>query len=485
MFKKLDWYTIKTYFGPFIFIFSVLFFIFMVQFAWQEMEKFAGKGLSTFEILKLLFFGGLSLVQLVMPLTVLLAAIMTFGSFGERYELASMKSSGLSLWRIMRPLFIFICFLSVGLYFFSDRVVTLSERKGKNMLLNIARTKPALNFAPGVFVTGVPGFSMKIGDKSGESGEFLKEVFIHKDVSSFENQQTIVAKEGLIEPAPDKRFLKLALYDGYFYEDEIKNLNRRNLERQPFRSIKFDTLTYFFDISSIVEKAIEREQVSDHYKFMKADELMSKIDTLNKQDSIAYSSISKNTYSSFIYNHAKLDTLNKSNVKSKLPLLIKDLAEKDRERLYQGAILEINRDQDIYETNQNQIRSRRSYLARHVMVFSRKFSNSLMCIAFFLIGAPLGAIIRKGGVGMPVVVAIIIFVLFYLIYMYSENLAKNGVMNPWVASWLPLAVFMPLGIIFTYKAMTDSVLFDLDAYLKPFKKVFNIFAKNKEHSRYQ
>lgn len=485
MLKKLDWYTIKTYFGPFLFIFSVLFFIFMVQFAWQEMDKFLGKGLGMLDIFKFLFYLGLSVIQMVMPLTILLAAIMTFGGFGERYELAAMKSTGISLGRIMLPLFILICMLSVGMFFFSDNVVPQAQKKAKNMMLNIARTKPALNFEPGVFVMGVPGLSMKISDKQGENGEYVKDVFIHKDVSAFENQQTIIAQEGIFEPAEDKRFLRLSLFNGYIYEDEIKGKNRKDLKRQPASQIKFDTMVNYIDVSEIVEKAINEENVTDHYKFMNSRQLMGRIDTLNIENEATYKRIFDERYKGIFAEHYLMDSLNKKEERIQLNKL-DSFDQKQKVLMLESALGEIDRDLNMYEMNKNEIKGRNKFYARHVLVLVRNYSNALMCIAFFLIGAPLGAIIRKGGIGMPVVVAIIIFILFYLVYMYSENLAKNGSMDPYVAAWLPVSIFFPLGIYFTYKAMTDSEIFNVEAYLKPFKKVINLFKRNKkEHARYQ
>lgn len=486
MLKKLDWYTIKTYFGPFIFIFSVLFFIFMVQFAWQEMEKFAGKGLDMVTIFELLFYLGLSVVQLVMPLTILLAAIMTFGGFGERYELAAMKSTGISLGRIMLPLFIMVSLLSVGLYYFSDYVVPKSQQKARNMLINIARTKPAVNFEPGVFVMGIPGFSMKVGDKSGDDGQFVEDVFIHKDVNAFENQQTIVASRGIFEPAEDQRFLRLSLFEGYFYEDEIHNKSREDLKRQAFRQIKFDTMVQYIDVSALVEKAIEDEKVTDHYKFMNSKDLVNRIDTLKMNDSISYVKMFDERYQTLLPRYYMLDSVSQHQTEA-IPLPnLEEVKEEDRISIYKSAIAEVERDKTFYNATKTEISGRNKNNARHVLVLVRNYSNALMCIAFFLIGAPLGAIIRKGGVGMPVVVAIVIFILFYLVYMYTENLAKNGELDPYWASWSPVIVFFPMGLYFTYKAMTDSDIFDVESYIKPFRKLFAIFGtKKKEHARYQ
>lgn len=490
MIKKLDWYGIRTYFGPFLFIFSVLFFIFMVQFAWQEMDTFIGKGLDLFSIFKLLFYLGLSVIQLVMPLTVLLASIMTYGGFGESYELAAMKSSGMSLVRIMMPVFLLVCLLSVGLYFFSDKVVPMSQRKAKNMLLNIARTKPAINFDPGVFVNAVPGFSMKIGERSGKDGEKLKNVFIHKDASAYENQQTINATKGVFEPAEDKRFLKLSLFNGYYYEDLVTNKTRIQLEKQPYQQIKFDTLIQYFDISEIVEKAIEQENVTDYYRFLNTKRLIGRIDTLQMENKSYYDEMANDQLQSLTglsFNSKIIDSLyTKASIKD-IPFTLDTLNKTSRESIIRSTTDNIGYDLSNSQMNQEEISDRSDFFARHILILVRNFSNSLLCIVFFLIGAPLGAIIRKGGVGMPVVVAIITFVLFYLVYMYSENLAKNSIMNPYWAGWLPIMIFFPLGIFFTYKAMRDSNLFDKSIYTEPIIKFINkIFKlKNKEHSRYQ
>ncbi|MGP2570097.1 LptF/LptG family permease [Ornithobacterium rhinotracheale] len=488
MIKKLDWYGIRTFFGPFIFIFSVLFFIFMVQFAWQEMDMFAGKGLDIGTIFKLLFYLGLTVIQFVLPLTVLLSAIMTYGGFGERYELAAMKSSGMSLVRIMLPVFLLVCGISVGLFFFSDTAVPQSQRKARNMLLNIAKTKPAINFDPGVFINAVPGFSMKISERSGKNGERLKNVFIHRDASAYENQQTIIAKKGIFEPAEDKRFLKLALFNGYYYEDEIQNKNRLQLERQPYQQIKFDTLVHYFDISEIVEKAIEEENVTDHYRFLNTKELIKRVDTLKIQNKAYYNELADTQFQSLTYApiSENLDSVYQVQKKA-LPFDINKLNDADRQQVMMRADENIAADLNSYSVIKDEISGRDEFIARHVLILVRNFSNSLMCVIFFLIGAPLGAIIRKGGVGMPVVVAIVIFILFYLIYMYSENLAKNGVLNPYWAAWLPVITFTPLGIFFTYKAMTDSNLFDINAYLEPILRLKNkhFKSKNTEHARYQ
>src|SRR5690606_29111755 len=199
MFRKLDWYTIRTFIGPFIFIFSILFFIFIVQFAWQEMEKFAGKGLSWLTIGELLIYLGINVIQLVLPLSILLGSIVTFGGLGERYELAAMKASGISLARILLPMFTIVSFMSISNYYYGDHVMPFSQRKDKNLAYNIVKANPTLQLVKGVFIENIPGFSMKISEISGEEKEILGDVFIRREGKYNEDKQTIIAKKGRSE----------------------------------------------------------------------------------------------------------------------------------------------------------------------------------------------------------------------------------------------------------------------------------------------
>ena len=248
MIKRLDGYVIKTFFGPFLFIFSVLFFIFVVNIIWIRLAQFTGKGLSYWEILKLLSYLSAIVVQLVLPLTILLSSIMTFGDFGERYELAAMKAAGISLTRIMLPLFITTLFFSAFLFVFSNSVVPDFQRKAKNMLYNIAATKPALNFTPGQFIQQLPGYSVKFDKITGDNGENLTGVFIHKMATSFEDQQSIVAEKGKFVPADNPNYLKLVLFNGHIYEDQLNGIDYNARLKQPDQAIKFDTLVSHFNI---------------------------------------------------------------------------------------------------------------------------------------------------------------------------------------------------------------------------------------------
>ena len=484
MFKKLDWYIIKTFFGPFIFIFSVLFFIFIVNIIWIQLGQFLGKGLSYFEIIKLLFYMGVSVITLVLPLTILLSSIMTFGDLGEKYELAAMKAAGISLTRIMMPLFFTATFLAILLFFFSNNIIPDFQRKAKNMFYNIAATKPALNFTPGQFIDQIPGFQVKFDKIIGEKGENIEGVFVHKKANSYENQQSIVAKRGKFSPATDKNYLKLVLNDGFIFEDDIANKDYADRLKQPDQSIKFDTLTTYFDISELISKALDDQKITDDYRFENYGELNKTIVQNRKDNNIYFSGIGDefiaqtNNYVNYvdvvppkkkIVQQIKLDTVKESK---KLDMLLSSY----------------NKIESLKSTNlgkQDQILTTVKYYSKVVMYQQRIFAYSVTCIIFFLIGSSLGSIIRKGGMGLPVVVAIIVFIIFYVINLSVENLSWAGKMNPYIAAWLPNLVLFPFGIWLTYKALTDSQVFDAEKYKLLLKPVIAFFTKTKEHERYQ
>ena len=484
MFKKLDKYIIKTFFGPFIFIFSVLFFIFIVNIIWIQLGQFLGKGLSYWEILKLLFYMGVSVVTLVLPLTILLSSIMTFGEFGERYELAAMKAAGISLTRIMMPLFFTVSFLAVLLFFFSNNIIPDFQRKAKNMFYNIATTKPALNFTPGQFIDQIPGYQVKFDKILGENGENIEGVFVHKKANSYENQQSIVAKRGKFSPTKDRYFLKLTLYDGYIFEDDIANKDYRDRQKQPDQSIKFDTLVSHFDISDLIAQAIEDQKISDDYRFQNYTELNKSIADNRKDNKISFKNIS-DEFISQTNNYINYVDITKPRQAVAPQIKLDTVNEKKKLEMLYSAYNKIKNLNNANTAKQEQILTSVKYYSKIVMYQQRIFAYSVTCIIFFLIGSSLGSIIRKGGMGLPVVIAIVIFIIFYVLNLTMENLSWAGKMNPYVAAWLPNILLFPFGIWLTYKALTDSQVFDVEKYKTFFKPITNLFTKSKEHKRYQ
>ncbi|MCG2793961.1 MAG: LptF/LptG family permease [Weeksellaceae bacterium] len=483
--KKLDQYIVKTFFGPFLFIFSVLFFIFIVNIIWTQMSQLTGKGLTYWEIAKLLFYLGMSVVSMVLPLTILLSSIMTFGDFGERYELAAMKAAGISLLRVMMPLLITASFLAGILFLFSNNIIPDFQRKAKNMLFNIVSSKPAINFTPGVFIDQISGYSVKFDKISGKNGEKLEGVFLHKNASSYDNQQTIIAKKGKFANAEDRNYLKLILYDGYVYEDNISGKSYDEQKKQPNQSVKFDSLVYHFDISELINNAIEKEKITDDYRFQNYSEVnetlkknrKSNIGTLN---SVASPVISQtNNYVQYI------DKIKTKDKDIKEPYKIDTLQKGKKLEVLWGAYSKIESLKASIDSNQTAIADTVKNHNKIVMYQQRIVSYSFTCIIFFLIGASLGSIIRKGGMGLPVIIAIVIFIIFYVLNLTVENISWKGKLNPYLAAWIPNFVLFPFSLWITYKALTDSQVFDIEKYKALFKPLIDRFSKPKEHQRYQ
>ncbi|ASK29086.1 permease [Chryseobacterium sp. T16E-39] len=485
MLKILDRYIIKTFFGPFFFIFSVLFFIFIVNIIWVQLGQFMGKGLSYWQILKLLFYLGVSVISMVLPLTILLASIMSFGEFGERYELAAMKAAGISLTRVMVPLLGVTTLLSIMLFFFSNNIIPDFQRKAKNMLFNIAQTKPALNFTPGQFIDQIPGYMVKFDKIYGDNGENIEGVFVHRKASTFENQQSIVAEKGKFIPAANKNYLKLVLYNGYVFEDNFAGKGENVRLKQPDQAIKFDTLVSHFDISEIINKAIEEEQITDDYRFQTFNQLNKTIDLNKKDNERFFSTITDDVLNqtNSAVNYMDKNNKKKSPVKQQLKLdTVK--GNKKMEIIY-NAYTRLENLKSTLDGKANDFRPNVKYFSKVVIYQQRILSYSFTCIIFFLIGASLGSIIRKGGMGVPVIIAIVIFIVFYVINVGMENLAWAGTLNPYLAAWLPNIILFPFGVIMTYKALTDSQLFDAEKYKAFLKPITKYFTKNKEHKRYQ
>lgn len=482
--KILDRYIIKTFFGPFLFIFSVLFFIFIVNIIWIQMSQFMGKGLSVFEIIKLLFYMGVSVVSMVLPLTILLASIMAFGDLGERYELAAMKAAGISLTRVMLPLFILNIILSVVLFFFQNNITPDFQRKAKNMLYNVTATKPALNFTPGQFIHQIPTYAVKFDEISGENGEFLKGIYIHKSANIFENQQAIVAKNGQFAPPEDKNFLKLKLYDGYIYEDYFRNKEFRE-RLQPNQSVKFDTLVLHFDISELIDKALEKEQITDDYRFKSYAELNESIVEKRKENTEVMKGLSSSLVSNangYIYS---IENTPKSTSKAEQQYKLDTIKKQKKLDALLMAYNKVETQINDLEIKKGEIEGVVKQHNKMIMHQQRILSYSFTCIIFFLIGASLGSIIRKGGMGVPVVVSVVIFIIFHTMNLTVENIAWKGQMNPYLAAWLPNMILFPFSIWLTMKALTDSQLFDIEKYKVLLKPILSKFQKKKEQARYQ
>lgn len=448
------------------------------------MGQLAGKGLTYWEITKFLFYLGINVVSMVLPLTILLSSIMTFGDFGERYELAAMKAAGISLVRVMMPLFITVSILAGILFLFSNNVIPDFQRKAKNMMFNIISSKPAINFTPGVFIDQISGYSVKFDKIQGENGEKLEGVFLHKNASTYDDQQTIIAKRGKFAPAVDRNYLKLILYDGYVYTDNVSNKSYEERLKQPNQSVKFDSLVNHFDISELINKGIENEKITDDYRFQTYGEVAKTLEK-NRKDNVTIMGSVSSPIISQTNNYVQYIDKTKTKEKVTQPYKIDTLKKPKKLEVLWGAYNKIESLKAAVTSNQGAIDDLVKQHNKIVIYQQRIISYSFTCIIFFLIGASLGSIIRKGGMGLPVIIAIVIFIIFYVLNLSVENLSWKGSLNPYLATWIPNIVLFPFSIWLTYKALTDSQLFDIEKYRALFKPFIEKFSKPKEHQRYQ
>ena len=459
--KILDKYLLKSFLITFATVFVILFFIFVLQVVWLFISELAGKDLDFIMILKFLLFKMPSIIPLVLPLSVLLASIMTFGSFAENYEFAAMKSSGISLQRSMRTLIYFITFLSIIAFFFANNVIPYAEYKFINFRRNIAQVKPAMAIAEGQF-SQVGTYNIKVEKKSGDNGRYLSGVTIHKLSNTSAGSNTVIkAKKGELISNEKSNILKLVLKDGNYYEDIIpKKFEERN--KVPFAKSEFKTYVINIDLSKLNTANLEEEQITNTNTMLTVGELKFTLDSLQKnynKDLVSIvenislrSSMTNSNYSSGT-NFAKL---NSANVLDGFP-------ESDKVQMLRVASSNIDATNFTLESSNFELDDKQKNINLHLIAFYDKFVIAFACILMFFIGAPLGAIIRKGGLGLPIVFAILIFIIFHFINTFGKKVAQEGGIPPFIGCWMSSFVLTPLAIILTKRATDDkgfSISFD-------------------------
>ena len=496
---------LKSYASPFIATFFLVLFFLIMQFFWLYVDDLIGKGLSFWVIIKLLYFISFSLVPMALPLAILLSSIMTFGNLAENYELAAMKSAGISLYQIMRPLIALMLIMSILTFYFSDYAVPYANFKSKNLLYNITKQKPSLNLKEGIFNTSIPGYSIRIKKKSGEEDQFIEDVIIYDHSGGRGNSKSITADKGEMDLAGGGKYLKLTLYDGYMFEENSNSKKSKDRNRLPFTKTKFSKDIVYIDLSSFNMDNINDENFSDNYAMMNIGQLQHTSDSLQVKYNSVTDNYKKKVGSKLKFNTLVLDstnysiakyTINENNKNIELDSLDKYgryIAKnvilsnfmhnrRKREDVIDAGINHARRMHDYMEEVYKTQDYRRENIAKHIMEIHRKYAFSYVCIVMFFIGAPLGAIIRKGGLGMPVIIAITIFILYHVMSLSAEKLGKAGTITPYLSRWGPALILTPFGILLTRKASTDSAIFNSELYMKPVYKFFG-FLKRKKQER--
>lgn len=483
--KILDRYLLKSFLITFTTVFVILFFIFILQGIWLFIAELAGKDLDFIFILKFIVYYMPTIVPLVLPLSVLLASIMTFGDLSEHYEFAAMKSAGVSLQRAMKSLIVFIIFLSFAAFFFANNVIPYSQYKFANFRRNIAQVKPAMAISEGQF-SKVGDFSIKVDKKSGDKGNFLEGITIHRNnTNGSGNTMVIKAKNGILKSSEDSNILQLVMKDGCQYED-LKPENYSEQQKMPFSKTTFTQYVVNMDLSKL--NNVDTDQMNFTTDAMlDIKHLRYTLDSLNKtykKDIISFAdNINQRTgIANFVQPKFQiaLDTMQKNKaLKQKKPIiksakntnLLSYYSDTEQLRIIETAKSNLIGTTFSINSNKSEMDYKNKNLNAHWVALYDKFVMGFACILMFFIGAPLGAIIRKGGLGMPIVFAILIFISFHFINTFGRKVAEENGITPFLGSWMSSIILSPLAILLTFRATNDIGLINLDNLMQPFQKI--------------
>lgn len=462
MLKKLDILTIKYFSGPFVVTFFLCLFVLLMQFLWKYVDDLVGKGLEWWVIVELLFFASANLVPMALPLAILLSGLMTMGNIAENMELMAFKSSGVSLIQVMKPLFITVVLICAFAFLFSNYVLPEANLKFGALYWDIKTKKPVLDIKPGIFYNEIDNYSIRIGEKDSRSSE-VRDVLIYDQSVGTGNNVVIKAERGEMLMSENEKWLIMKLYNGSRFE-EVRN-SPRAYRTYPQSRTKFEEYNMRFDLSSFAFNRTNITLFKGNYKMLNMlelqqseDSITNKIRELNDRTRIYLK----------MYFYSLRDTLRNTADEKILAGfksdLVKNLPEKRRNAVMEGALKNARNVKQILTVPAAEMKQLRTSLAMYRIEWHRKIILSFTIVVLFLIGAPLGAIIRKGGLGLPTVVSIFLFIAYYIISISSEKLSKQFVMEPATGMWLPVFILLPIGLFLVYKANRDSTLFSMESY---------------------
>jgi len=467
---------LRSFIGTFIFTFFVAVFILLMQFLWTYLDELVGKGLG-FDVLgKLMFYTATTFVPMAMPLAILLSSLMCFGNLGEYYELVAMKASGISVWKIMRPLLVFSILMSITAFIFSNNVLPVATLKSKTLLRDVRKQKMSFDIPEGMFYKGVDGYSIRAG-KKGKDGSTLYEVLIYDHTEYKGNVKVSSADSATIALAPSQKEIVFTLYSGYNYNEVIDDKEYKT--RRPFEKMKFEKQYISFDISDFDLTESDGSSLKGHQSMLNLNQLIVAIDSLESNVEERIFSY-KNSFKNRLQHLSSKDLVNKSSNLRKMEMdtisvfkwpLLDNFSKSEQNSIINMAISATKNQIDNIDLNIRDFERQETNIRKHQQVLHEKFSLSIACILFFFIGAPLGAIIRKGGLGFPIVISVVFFVIYYIITITSQRIAVAGDIPVFLGVWLSSIIILPIGVFLTIKATTDSALLDRESWKKTFKKI--------------
>ncbi|HJC52445.1 LptF/LptG family permease [uncultured Alistipes sp.] len=472
--KSIHKLVLKSYLGPMILTFFIVMFVLMMNFVWRYIDELVGKGLSAGIIIELMSYAMANMIPMGLPLSMLLAAIMTMGSLGENYELLAMKSAGMSLVRITKPLIILVGFIAVGSFFIGNDLVPYANRKMYSIIYDIRQQKQTLEFQDGLFFNGIDNMSIRVGHQDPET-HLLRDVLIYDNRQANGNMNTIVADSGYIRLSDDKRYLLVTLFHGQTYEQAR---NSQWYTKSTLRHHTFDLQKQIIRMDGFAMGRSDANQFSNS-QTKDISELQHDIDSLelkvNAATTSSYEPLLKEQI--FVRDNSVLpqpDSLrvDKRDYGNLMAMdSIARLPVREKEEVWDNARTLAKNSRNMFAFDETTAKDALNQLYRSKVEWHKKISLPVSIIIFFLIGAPLGAIIRRGGLGLPVVVSIIFFVIYYIISLSGEKLAKEGSWDAVYGMWLSTFILTPIAVYLTYKATNDSSLLDTDWYAGKIKAV--------------
>ncbi len=487
--KKLDIYIIKSFLTYFFMTFFISVLILLMQVTWKELPNLIGKGVEMSVLAEFFWYGALGTVPMALPLAILLAALMNFGNLGENFELTAMKSAGVSLFRIMRGLIIFIALISVGAFFFSNNVLPIAQQKGWTLIFSLRHKSPEFEIPEGEFYKGISGYNLYVREKQPDK-KLLKDLMIYDFSDGFDNATINLADSGRVQFTEDKKYLKLSLFSG----ESFQNLRQQGSHHYaatniPYRREIFDKKEILIDFDTEFNR-YDESILKDQHVSKNIAQLNETIDSVSK---IVASRGKSQAEEMVTYQFPELEKIRREKelreIQDSTNLSAPIIADIDTDRCYNldSLFLSLNQQQmreamhtasmnaqgvkDKIEYNKIMLIDPTMTVRRHQIEWHRKFTLSFACFIFFFIGAPLGAIIRKGGLGFPIVISVVLFVIYYIIDTTGYKMAREGFWEVYQGMWLSSSVLFPLGLFLTWKAVTDASIFRTEAYIKAFENL--------------
>lgn len=478
--KKIHTLVLKAYLGPLLAVFFIVQFILMLNFVWRYIDELTGKGLEASTIAELFICGSINMIPLGLPLAMLLSAIMTMGNLGENFELLAMKSAGLSLMRILKPLLVVVGLISVGSFFIQNNLVPYANQRMYDILFDVREQRQELKFQDGVFFNGLPDMSIRVGHQEEKTG-LLTDVLIYDTRSDNGDMTTTLADSGYIHMSDDKAYLYVTLFNGRTYEH---TRNSQWYDRNTMREHQFSRQDGTFPVDKVAKRDgdMSREfSESQTRNMVELEELMDSLQILiNRSTMATYEPLLKRQIfvrdTTIIPNDSVVFDRSQYKAFSHYDS-ITELSMRKRAKVYSVASNTSRSAQGAYSFDEQSSKVALTQLYRAETEWHRKLTMPVSIIVFFMIGAPLGAIIKKGGLGLPIVISVIFFVIYYVISVSGEKMAKEGTWDSVYGMWMPVVVLTPVAIYLTYKATNDSSLLDMDWYDVRIRKLRRALSK--------